>query len=228
MAKDRPKNGLETVSRIEPARLDNPPDVVVDLVAELSAAAATLGRSLHPRTAAHLAELVRIMNSYYSNLIEGHKTRPLDIERALAGRLDAQPERRNLQLEAAAHVRTQAVIDDMGEEGLLADPASVDFIRWLHREFYRDAPTEMLRVHGAGRSVVMAPGEWRSRADHDVAVGRHVPPSSASVGQFMEYFAERYRFDRLGKAGRIEHVETLRRHGRRTPSPELHSSIPRW
>src|SRR5690606_7129587 len=42
--------------------------------------------ALHPRTAAHLAALVRIMNTYYSNLIEGHDTRPRDIEPALAGR----------------------------------------------------------------------------------------------------------------------------------------------
>ena len=30
-----------------------------------------LGKALHPRTAANLAGLVRVMNTYYSNLIEG-------------------------------------------------------------------------------------------------------------------------------------------------------------
>jgi Fic family protein len=49
----------------------------------------------------------------------------------------------------------------------------------------------------------MAPGEWRSQPDQDVAVGRHIPPSSDRVEDFMLYFAERYRFDRIGKAGRI-------------------------
>src|SRR5438270_19549 len=88
MSKDRPNVRLESVSRIEPTRLENPPEVVADLVAELSAASAKLGRSLHPRTAADLAQLVRIMNTYYSNLIEGHDTRPRDIERALAGEFD--------------------------------------------------------------------------------------------------------------------------------------------
>jgi Fic family protein len=57
-----------------------------------------LGRSLHARTAANLADLVRIMNTYYSNLIEGHNTRPRDIERALAGEFDQDEDRRNLQL----------------------------------------------------------------------------------------------------------------------------------
>lgn len=193
----------ESVQRIEPARLEEPGEAIADTVAELSAAAATLGNTLHPRTAANLADLVRIMNAYYSNLIEGHNTRPKDIERALAGELDEDAGRRNLQLEAAAHVRVQGEIDRMAAEGRLTEPASVDFIQWLHREFYRNAPEEMLRVHGAERDLIMMPGEWRSRPEHEVTVGRHIPPSSARVADFMSYFAERYAFACLGKSGRI-------------------------
>jgi Fic family protein len=189
--------------RIEPSRMENPPELVADLVAELSASSAKMGRSLHPVTAANLAGLVRIMNTYYSNLIEGHDTRPRDIERALAGEFDRDQGRRNLQIEAAAHVRVQMEIDCMAAEDRLPEPASADFLRWLHREFYCDAPETMLHVRGAGREFTMAPGEWRSQAEHDVAVGRHVPPSSEEVGDFMRYFADRYRFDQMGKAGRI-------------------------
>jgi Fic family protein len=194
---------IESVQRIEPARLEDVPEDISNVVAELSAASATLGRALHPRTAANLGALVRVMNTYYSNLIEGHNTRPKDIERALAGDLDVNHERRNLQIEAAAHVRVQAEIDRMDEEDRLPEPASTDFIRWLHREFYRDAPEEMLRIEGAGRSFIMRPGEWRSEPEHDVSVGRHQPPSSGRVNDFMTYFADRYRFDRIGKAARI-------------------------
>src|SRR6266704_4589214 len=130
----------ESVSRIEPARLEEPTGPIADAIAELAASAATLGQALHPRTAAHLADLVRIMNTYYSNLIEGHDTRPRDIERALAGEFDQDQGRRNLQIEAAAHVRVQSEIDRMAAEGRLPEPASGDFLRWLHREFYREAP----------------------------------------------------------------------------------------
>lgn len=73
----------------------------------------------------------------------------------------------------------------------------------LHREFYRDAAPEMLRIQGAGTEFTMQPGTWRSRSEHDVAVGRHQPPSSDRVEAFMTYFAERYRFERLGKSARI-------------------------
>jgi Fic family protein len=162
-----------------------------------------LGSGLNPQTAANLADLVRIMNTYYSNLIEGHRTRPGDIERALAGKFDRDKARRNLQMEAAAHVRVQAAVDRMYAQGKLPEPASIDFIRWLHREFYRDAPKEMLRIRGEGSDFMMTPGAWRSRPEHDVAVGRHIPPSSDRVADFMARFAERYRFAQMGKASRI-------------------------
>src|SRR5437588_8221678 len=129
----------ESVDRIEPARLEDLPQAVADLTAELAAAAGSLGSTLHPTTASNLAHLVRIMNTYYSNLIEGHDTRPRDIERALAGEFDRDQGRRNLQIEAAAHVRVQSEIDHMAAEERLPEPASADFLRWLHREFYRDA-----------------------------------------------------------------------------------------
>ncbi len=194
---------LETVQRIEPARLEEPGEAIADVVAELAAASATLARALHPRTAASLADLVRMMNAYYSNLIEGHNTRPRDIERALAGELEQDQARRDLQLEAAAHVRVQAQIDALAAESRLPEPASTDFILWLHREFYRDAPEDLLRVSGGGREFLMEPGAWRSRPEHDVAVGRHAPPSSNRIPDFMRYFAERYALAPLGKSGRI-------------------------
>lgn len=194
---------IESPNRIEPARLEEVPEAIADVTAELSASSAVLGSALHRTTASNLASLVRIMNTYYSNLIEGHDTRPRDIERALAGNFDQDNERRNLQLEAAAHVRVQAEVDRMAAEGNLPEPASPEFIRWLHKEFYRDCPEEMLRIRGEKAEFFMEPGEWRSRPEHDVAVGRHIPPSSVQVEEFMRHFETRYRFADMGKAAQI-------------------------
>ena len=72
----------EASSRIEPCLLDEAGTELLDLVASLSAAAAALGARLHPRSAAGLADPVRVMNCYYSNLIEGHNTTPREIEAA--------------------------------------------------------------------------------------------------------------------------------------------------
>ena len=194
---------VATPNRIEPCILERPSGALLDLLTELVTVTSRLGTKLHPHTAAQLADLVRVMNCYYSNLIEGHNTRPRDIERALSNDLDANEERRNLQLEARAHIRIQEAMDREFASGALADPASVAFIRRLHREFYLDAPEEMLRIEGAGRSFLMTPGALRDQPAHDVAVGRHVPPSSSAVGPFMDYFAERYSATKLGPAQRV-------------------------
>jgi len=190
----------ESVARIEPVRLEEPTTDIADVIAELAASSATLGKALHPRTAANLADLVRVMNTYYSNLIEGHNTRPRDIERALAGEFDKDEGRRNLQLEAAAHVRAQREVDRMGNDGTLPPPASSEFILWLHREFYRDAPEAMLLIKTERAELRMEPGEWRTRPEEDVEVGRHVPPSSARVADFMRYFEERFQVQKMGRA----------------------------
>jgi Fic family protein len=198
---------FEAPQRIEPARLEDVPEAISDLVAELATAATKLETGLHPKTAASLAYLVRIMNSYYSNLIEGNNTRPRDIERALAGQFD-NDERRYLQIEAAAHVRLQAELDHQYASGCSQEPASTEFISWLHKEFYRDAPQEALLIKANGRSITMVPGQMRSTPNEDVSVGRHQPPSSEHVEESMRYFAGRYQFERLGRAARILAIPT--------------------
>lgn len=198
-----PAGGAEALFRIEPTHLDDVPGEINDVVAELATASSRLGGGLHPATAASLADLVRIMNTYYSNLIEGHNTRPRDIERALSGELARDAARRNLQLEAAAHVRVQRGIDLKGSEGALGEPASVEFLRSLHREFYADAPEALLRIGSDRHSFVMKPGEWRSHPEEDNVVGRHLPPASASVPQFMARFANVYALGRLRQGARI-------------------------
>jgi Fic family protein len=124
---------IETPSRIEPCLLEQTSPVIVDLVASLSSASSRLGTRLHPRSAASLADAVRIMNCYYSNLIEGHNTSLREIERAMAGQLDTTEERRNLQVEARAHIRVQRDIDRRFALDDLFEPASVDFIRGLYQ-----------------------------------------------------------------------------------------------
>jgi Fic family protein len=130
----------EPPARIEPCLLDEASSEIVDLVATLSAAASGLGARLHARSASALAESVRIMNCYYSNLIESHNTTPREIERALSGQFDITAERRNLQVEARAHIRVQREIDRRHSAGALPEPASAEFIGWLHREFSRTRP----------------------------------------------------------------------------------------
>lgn len=193
----------ETPSRIEPCLLDEATPAIVDLVASLSSATAGLGARLHPRSAAGLADAVRVMNCYYSNLIEGHNTTPREIEAALQDRLESSEERRNLQLEARAHIRLQREIDRRHAAGALPEPASADFIRWLHQEFYAEATEAMLVVRSETRELHMVPGQFRSDPAEEVTVGLHQPPSPAAVAAFMAHFESRYRLASMGQGSRI-------------------------
>lgn len=186
----------ESPTQIEPARIEALTGDLPDLVADLSAKAEVLGKALHPRTAANLADLVRIMNTYYSNLIEGHNTRPREIERALAGQRDEDKDQssRDLLTEAVAHYRVQEALDRAALGDTLGDPADPEFIRSLHRDFYADASAAMLTIEGVGQRFVMTPGEWRTGSRQDVQVGRHLPPSSDRVADFMAYFHSRFAF----------------------------------
>src|SRR5208337_252103 len=125
------------------------------------------------------------------------------IERALSGELDQDKKRRDLQLEAKAHVRVQAEVDKLFADGRLPAPTSSEFILYLHREFYRDASESVLLIKEAGREFVMEPGKWRSLTEHDVAVGQHLPPSSNRVPDFMRHFEVRYHQQGHGKGSRI-------------------------
>jgi Fic family protein len=193
----------EAPTRIEPCLLDEAGPAIIDLVASLSSSAAGLGARLHPRSAAGLADAVRVMNCYYSNLIEGHNTTPREIEAALQGRFAATEDRRNLQIEARAHIRLQRQIDRLHAAGTLPEPASAAFIQWLHREFYADAPEAMLLVRNATRTLHMTPGIFRTKPEEEVMVGRHQPPSPAAVAAFMAHFESRYRLASLGQGSRI-------------------------
>ncbi|KAA3499151.1 Fic family protein [Agrobacterium tumefaciens] len=183
----------EASTRIEPARIEHPSGELLDLSLEIVARAERLGRALHPETAAQLARTVRIMNTYYSNLIEGHNTRPREIEQALQG-IKPEDDRRDLKIEAVAHYRVQQEIDEREAAGMLPDPASIEFIRYLHRAFYDGATVKMLTIVGNHHSFVMTPGEWRRGEEQDVEVGRHLPPASDRVPDFMAYFHQRFAF----------------------------------
>ena len=159
-----------------------------DLAVELAAAAAGFRRSLPAGIAAALADLVRTMNCYYSNLIEGHYTHPVDIERALKEDYLADPAGRNLQLEARAHVEVQRWVDGGGVGGRAY---RAETVQEIHRRFGELMPDELLRVSDleTGEMARVIPGALRER---DVRVGRLLAISPGAVPRFMTRFEEAY------------------------------------
>jgi hypothetical protein len=95
----------ESVSLMEPMRFAEGSArraPLSELAFQLGTRSTGFKNSLPPEVVAALSELVRTMNCYYSNLIEGHNTHPVDIERALQGDYSDDKQARDLQQEARA------------------------------------------------------------------------------------------------------------------------------
>jgi Fic family protein len=192
---------MTTLASIEPLLPDSNKDLE-DLAVELVSAANRFSARLHPILRSSVGSLVRSMNCYYSNLIEGHNTHPIDIDKAMAGDYSMEPEKRNLQLEARAHIEVQQVID----AGKLPFPVlSTDTICWIHKEFCRRLPDELLVVRNqdADKELVMVPGELRTQ---HVEVGDHIAPEPEMILPLLKRFIEAYSGGMLSKVQKIVSV----------------------
>jgi Fic family protein len=161
---------------------------LADLALELTARSTGLRKSLPDGIVAALSSLVRSMNCYYSNLIEGHDTHPIDIERALNNDYSNDPKKRDLQLEACAHIAVQQWID---EGGMQEQATSAHSILEMHKRFCELLPEELLWVENpdTGERVRITPGALRQR---DVKVGRHVAVSPGALPRFLQRFESAY------------------------------------
>jgi Fic family protein len=175
--------------------------VLENLAFDLAREASELSAQLHPVVRLSVADLVRSMNCYYSNLIEGHNTHPRDIDRALAADYSSDPHRRDLQLEARAHIEVQRMIDER-VEGLPRPPTSRAFIEWTHGEFCTRLPESLLVVENPDTKerIPVIPGQLRARM---VAVGRHIAPVAEDLPDFMRRFEEAYDAARLTKPRQV-------------------------
>ena len=195
-AKDRG----ELVSIMEPLLIRNDSRhriALTDLAVDLVQKSAGFRRSLPESILTSLAELVRSMNCYYSNLIEGHDTHPIDIERALKDDYSQDVKKRNLQLEAKAHITVQQWIDSGALKGRTL---TVESIREAHGRFCELLPDDLLWVEDpqTKKAIRVVPGQLRL---HDVRVGEHIAISPLAVPRFMNRFEEVYT-----KLGRTETI----------------------
>jgi Fic family protein len=137
-----------------------------------------------------VASLVREMNSYYSNLIEGHKTLPRDIERAMRGDYSGNPAKRNNQWLNRAHIQVEQLMMDRLEREPLLSIHSTEFLCWLHREFYSRLPDELhFGEDKSGRKYRIEPGALRN---FEVDVGDHRPPNYKTLPKMLDRFWDFY------------------------------------
>ncbi|ATE59444.1 Fic family protein [Thauera sinica] len=159
--------------------------------ASIAAQSHALTGRLHPVTMTQLRELLRAMNSYYSNRIEGQSTHPRDIARALRREFSSAPDVARRQRIAVAHIAAERELEALVPAGLEA--LSSACARKAHELLYAKLTPED-RMTDDGH--VVEPGEFRA---DDVAVGRHQPPAHTAIGAFLSRFDKAY-----GKAGSWE------------------------
>lgn len=180
----------ESVGLMEPMIPQEGQSELSDLTIDLIASSNRLSGKLHPLVAQSIGNLVRSMNCYYSNLIEGHNTHPRDIDQALQEQYSTESEKRNLQIEAVAHICVQKMIDE--GEAPRFNPLSSQYAMWLHHEFCSRLPIEFrfMFKKSTQEKIEIIPGQLRSE---EVIVGRHQPPLAINLPLFLRRFDEAYK-----------------------------------
>ncbi|MFW6284082.1 MAG: Fic family protein [Desulfosalsimonas sp.] len=169
-----------------------------DLAQQTASASAALEGRLARETADALGWHLRLINSYYSNLIEGHKTTIPDIEMALQRHFRDDPEKKYAQQLCAAHVETEKAF--MAEVQAQSPPniCTPEFLSKLHAAFYERLPAEHRFAHTPEgfSDIPVNPGQLR---DVNVSVDGRSPhgPGFSHLPGLMKIFAEKYNPNRF-------------------------------
>jgi Fic family protein len=155
-----------------------------------------------------LRELLRGMNSYYTNRIEGQHTRPLEIEQALKKDFSHDPATANKQKLALAHMAAERSIEQHLAAHADADTPlassqlySTELLCYLHHQlFAQDSIDVAMQDVGVLRST-------------EVQVGQHVAPTAQSLPAFMARWSQFYGGVRRGEAAVLAVAASHQRFG---------------
>lgn len=178
------------------------------LALELVEKAGRLSGAMNPITRSAIAHFLRPMNSYYSNLIEGHDTHPIDIAKALNNNYSEDKIKRDLQLEAKAHINVHETIsaEFLGDNPPI--PSSENYLKYIHKEFYKHLPEEFKKSKSVDDDTykIVVPGEFRTC---EVKVGNHVAPHSESLSGYMNRFESFYNSTSNSNNSKIKRIISI-------------------
>lgn len=173
--------GYEHPHQMDPVLPRDAKGELARLAESIVRASAQLSGKTHPVTLARLRELLRAMNSYYSNRIEGQGTHPRNIERALEHDFSKQPGTARLQRIALAHLEAEREL-----ESLDVEPLSAGFALRAHAAMYE-------RLKKSDRTtdegLVVEPGQLR---EQQVQVAGHLPPLPEALPKFLARYEQAY------------------------------------
>lgn len=179
--------GIHWLEPITPTHPGYPADVL-ELADTVPIMGAELTGSVAPETAKRLGALMRLTNSYYSNLIEGQYTEPAELSRRRNRR-----EAKQLGELAVSHIlaqealeRRQEMFGSLIEWRDLFDPLHLEMI---HKRLFHGATEADLRVSD---DRLMVPGELRDKSQQDVVVNEHFAPAWQSVTPMLKRLQQVY------------------------------------
>lgn len=168
------------------------PPELDQLLFDVTAAAAALGKGIHPLTLKEISRLMVKVNSYYTNAMEGNPSKLKDIDAALNHNLAKDKTARDFQKEHLAHIEVQEAMTLRLREEPDLSVCSENFFRWLHERFYGKLPADMrFAKTESGTPVPVVPGELRAGG---ISVGRHTPPATQNeirscLGKLEEFLS---------------------------------------
>lgn len=177
----------DSVTQFEPLLPQTGINELLEIAQNITEAAFQLRRALHPITQQTLCALLREMNSYYSNKIEGHSTHPINIARGLTKDFSSEPEIAKLQRLALAHIEAEIEIENLINQQSDFSPFSTEGIKQIHAALYgklslQDRTTE--------DGIIVVPGAFRTV---DVKVGQHVAATPDSLPHFLHRYEQFYK-----------------------------------
>jgi len=178
---------------------------LISLAEEIWIKSSKLSSIYSPHILKSIKELLRKVNSYYSNRLESEGTHPVDIERAMRQDFDVDEKKRNLQQLSLSYISTQKEIEKRCKEEHFK-PFSKEFILWVHERLY--AKDEMrvfcnIPTNQEGTSSIkMTPGKIR---EEDVAVGKHTAPAYQELSSLFSTYESFYNkdFSKLTQAHKL-------------------------
>ncbi|CAN5403856.1 Fic family protein [soil metagenome] len=160
---------------------------------DLQRAADQLAGLCQPGALSGLRSLLRAMNSYYTNKIEGQHALPLEIEQALHNDYSADADKARRQRLAVAHMATEQWLESQWSAWSLEHIWSGQMVCEIHRHLFAQLP-EADRILPEGD--VLQPGMLR---DREVSVGVHAAPASAALPAMLERWGKFYKAVRRGE-----------------------------
>jgi Fic family protein len=143
-----------------------------------------------------LRQLLRAMNSYYSNKIEGQHTLPLEIEQALRNDYAKDADKARRQRLALAHIATESQLETRWSHWDTQQVWAAQTVCDIHQDLFARLPEADRVQRSVADEQVLVPGQMRLR---EVSVGRHAAPAAAALPVFMSRWSQVYGNARRGE-----------------------------